>query len=276
MSKLKTPLRYPGGKSRAVKQILEHIPEDITSLCSPFFGGGSVELALANKGVYVHGYDKFAPLVWFWHALIEDNNLLAKEVKKLRDDYTVLDGGKEIEVTGCSKKLFSSMRQDLKSSDDSFSYEKAAKFYVINRTSFSGATFSGGWSKLASYKRFTQSSIDRIEDFKAKNFSVSREDFKDSIVNTSCDHYYLDPPYLLEKNNTLYGDSGDMHKDFDHEGLYDILSKKTGWTLSYNDCPRIREMYSGRKIYTPSWSYGMKQRSENTKKKNSSELIIVG
>ena len=65
----KTPLRYPGGKSRAVKHILPLIPEDITELCSPFLGGGSVELAVAERGTTVYAYDIFEPIVWLWNAL---------------------------------------------------------------------------------------------------------------------------------------------------------------------------------------------------------------
>ena len=36
------PLRYAGGKSLGVGHIVENIPSNITTLVSPFFGGGSV------------------------------------------------------------------------------------------------------------------------------------------------------------------------------------------------------------------------------------------
>ena len=61
----RSPLRYPGGKSRAVLMILPHIPQDTDKVCSPFFGGGSVELALMARGVSVSGSDIFSPLVDF-------------------------------------------------------------------------------------------------------------------------------------------------------------------------------------------------------------------
>jgi len=66
----KTPLRYPGGKSRAVKVILPLIPEDCGELCSPFLGGGSIEIAAAERGMKVHGYDLFNPLIWFWEKIL--------------------------------------------------------------------------------------------------------------------------------------------------------------------------------------------------------------
>lgn len=59
MDWIKSLLRYPGGKSRAVKIITQYIPKDIKVLCSPFFGGGSIELYLDSKGINVYGYDYF-------------------------------------------------------------------------------------------------------------------------------------------------------------------------------------------------------------------------
>ncbi len=74
---MKSPLRYPGGKTRAVKHILPLFPEDMEELCSPFVGGASIELALANKGVNVYAYDIFDPLVCFWQKLSQNSDFLA-------------------------------------------------------------------------------------------------------------------------------------------------------------------------------------------------------
>ena len=44
---LKTPLRYPGGKSRALKSLFNNFFPDLSSYKSfrePFLGGGSVSL----------------------------------------------------------------------------------------------------------------------------------------------------------------------------------------------------------------------------------------
>ena len=92
---MKTPLRYPGGKSRAVKHILPHIPEDIDRLCSPFFGGGSVELAVASRGTEVRGYDKMKQLVWFWSAwrVTQGNNMFFFHNWRRRDPPGALRGG---------------------------------------------------------------------------------------------------------------------------------------------------------------------------------------
>jgi len=265
---MKTPLRYPGGKSRAVKHILPHIPEDIDRLCSPFFGGGSVELAIASRGTEVRGYDKMKQLVWFWMALCENNERLADEVQNLREQYQIRNGDV---VTGCSKESFHQYREDLKTESFMFSYERAAKYYAINRASFSGATFSGGWSERASYARFTDSSVQRLRDFKAKNFRVDYADFQDAMEYHPNAFLYLDPPYMLEgSQNSLYGIDGNLHNSFDHERLHGLLTKRSGWVMSYNDCAEIRKMYEDYEIIEAEWSYGM------NKSKQSSEILIKG
>ena len=51
-------MRYAGGKSLAVGYIVYLLPIDTKKVISPFFGGGSVEIAIAKElGIDVIGYD---------------------------------------------------------------------------------------------------------------------------------------------------------------------------------------------------------------------------
>ena len=277
---MKTPLRYPGGKSRAVKHILPLIPEDCGELCSPFLGGGSVELALAEKGVVVHAYDGFKPLIWFWQALLKDSERLATLADMYRKTKTYDykkpgasdDEIQKIQAKGLPKKDFERFREEIRfalQQNHPFTFEAAAKMYAINRSSFSGATFAGGFSERASYARFTGVQIEYIRNFKVKNFTVKCADFKSSIKKHDC-YFYLDPPYFLESTrNKLYGDEGDMHEFFPHLALFSMLRERENWILSYNDCESIRSLYRDYRIYDAEWTYGM------NKSKKSSEIIIT-
>tara|TARA_Y100000592_G_scaffold92057_1_gene153204 strand:+ start:773 stop:1774 length:1002 start_codon:yes stop_codon:yes gene_type:complete len=258
---MKSPLRYPGGKTRAVKTIMEFIPEDCGELCSPFLGGGSVELALAEKGTKVYGYDLFEPLVWFWKALLEKPGELARIANSFRKNHHLFELN-DIKVKGLLKDDFDKIREELKQ-EDKYSVLNAAKFYAINRSSFSGATFSGGWSRRAAYARFTSSSIDRVREFKEPMITVECKDFKESIPLHPNAFLYLDPPYMLasEEQERLYGKAGDKHKGFDHKGLYDILKDRDNWLLSYSgDGKAILDMYKdfATEDVTDRWKYGMK------------------
>ena len=255
---MKTPLRYPGGKSRAIEHILPLIPEDITELCSPFLGGGSVELAVAERGTTVYAYDIFEPLVWLWNALLSDPEQLATCADSYRvhhpDFFTKKD---RKPIRGLLKEDFLRFREELHQADK-FSFENAAKVYAINRSSFSGATFSGGWSNQAACRRFTDSSIERVRKFREPNITVNCEDFKTSINKHPDAFLYCDPPYLLGADkDKLYGDKGNTHSGFDHKALYDILSQRSGWVLSYNNCQEIRDLYDNYEIREAEWAMSM-------------------
>ena len=271
---MKTPLRYPGGKSRAVTTLMDYIPDDCGELCSPFLGGGSFELALVARGIKVHGYDGFKPIVWFWNALLKDPDKLATlaDLTKTKRPRKYIYQGKEYKARGLLKKDFERFRDEIRFAlrkNHPFTFEAAAKVYAINRSSFSGATFAGGFSERASYARFTDSQIEAVRSFKIDNFTVKHADFKDSMKKHDC-YFYLDPPYFLSgARNKLYGDEGDMHEFFPHLALYCELRKRENWILSYNDCPEIRELYRDYKIHKASWTYGM------NKSKESSEIVIT-
>jgi DNA adenine methylase len=133
---------------------------------------------------------------------------------------------------------------------------------------------SGGFSLEASNKRFTQSSIDRIEALDFTNIEIYNEDFYDFIMNNASDAdaslLFLDPPYYLEnKSNKLYGNNGDLHHGFNHLALFDLLKTRTDWVLTYNNCEYIRDLYKDFKIIDVKWSYGMNST------KASAEVIIV-
>lgn len=252
---MRSLLRYPGGKSRAVKYILPFFPKNLERICSPFFGGGSIEFALASKGIVVSGYDLFAPLVCFWQEVKNNKKKLADQVQK---------------HFPLSKENFYAHQFWLQRSASMESSQPktniAASFYAVNRSSFSGSTLSGGMSP--GHPRFNQNSINRLKAFNMERVSVELADFSKSIKEHSSDFLYCDPPYLL-KNSKLYGDRGDKHFNFDHEKLNSLLTKRDGWILSYNDCPEIREMYKDYEILNPEWKYGM------SKKKDSNEILIV-
>lgn len=246
---VKSPLRYPGGKSRAVNRILRYIPRGLDTLASPFLGGGSVELACAANGVRVYGYDGFEPLVDFWQAALED----APNLARLVYEYHPLT---RTRFYALQKRYF----------DLTDRIERAAAFFTLNRSSYSGTTLSGGMSP--GHPRFNESAIERLANFRQDNLTVERADFKESLSKHRDHFLYLDPPYA--NGGKLYGKQGDMHEDFDHEGLADILRGRGRWVLSYNDCERVRDLYPDNPFITPEWTYGM------STKKESNEVLILG
>ncbi len=83
-----SPLRYAGGKSRAIGHIIEYLPKNIeNTIVSPFFGGGSFEFVASKKlGFKVLGYDIFDILVNYWNVQINEPEKLYQELKNLIPD----------------------------------------------------------------------------------------------------------------------------------------------------------------------------------------------
>lgn len=244
-----SPLRYPGGKSRAVSTIRKHLPDNLEAICSPFFGGGSVELSCAADGIAVYGSDAFAPVVDFWQEAIKQPVLLAEQVRR----YYPL-----------TKTKFYNLQKNYGTLQSAF--ERATVFYVLNRSSFSGTTLSGGMSP--NHPRFTQSAIDRLREFKANNVEVEQKDYMDAFEAHPDKFLYLDPPYA--NGGKLYGNRGDMHEGFNHGECAEMLRQRTDWLLSYNDCDVVRKLYKGYEFITPEWAYGMNGN------KTSNEVLIFG
>ena len=126
-------------------------------------------------------------------------------------------------------------------------------FFVLNKASFSGTTFSGGISLKP--PNFTKSNIKALRNFDTKNVEVKCMDFTKSIPKHRDDFLYCDPPYYIKDN--LYGVKGDTHKGFKHDLLAKVLKGRDRWILSYNNCPEVLELYSGYKMLYPKWSYAM-------------------
>lgn len=258
----RSPLRYPGGKTRACKKLnillKEHFDiSKFNSLVSPFFGGGSFEFYVQkNHQLNIIANDKFTPLYNFWMTCKLDKENLCKELTK--------------KIDLINKQEFTNLREKIM--NESNELNQSVMYFIINRCSFNGATLSGGFSMEASKKRFTKSSIDRIEELNLACFDIDNLDFEEFINNNQDKKklMFLDPPYYLEKASKLYGNNGDMHETFDHNKLYNCISKKKDWFMTYNNNDYIKDLYKDFKIIETSWCYSM------NKSKMSSEIVIIG
>jgi DNA adenine methylase len=256
-----SPLRYPGGKTRACKVIdniiLEYFNlDEFDNLISPFFGGGSFEFYFQNKYNYkLIVNDKFTPLYNFWRQIKINKSDLCEELRK---------------IDKITKEDFINYRKTILELNNNI-LEQAKQYFIINRCSFSGATLSGGFSEEASTKRYTSSSIDRIQKLDLSNIELYNLDFEEFISEKSNEKsiIFLDPPYYLNKHSKLYGNNGDMHENFNHKKLFDLIKTKKNWILTYNNCDYVKNMYKDYIILEVDWSYGM------NKSKTSSEIIII-
>ena len=274
-----SPIRYPGGKSLAVGYIVELLPTNIKRVISPFFGGGSVEIAISKYlGLEVIGYDIFEILMNYWKIQIENPKLLYEKLKELKP----------------TKETFNNVKAILKDHWEGkikLDPVTLATYFFFTWNLSYGPGFLSWTSEIYLNEKKYEKMIERVRDFSPGNLKVGTADFRDILKKYPNDFMYLDPPYYIgpdskvfkgiypQRNFPIY------HKNFPHEILRDMLKEhKGGFILSYNNCPTIREWYKDYKQFFPKWQYTMGQgetrigknrkSSKSSYIKDSSEIII--
>lgn len=261
---IKSPLRYPGGKSRAVNLISELLPE-FDEFREPFVGGGSIFIyakqRFPNKKFWVN--DLYFELYKFWEMSQKDVDALIDKIYEWRNQFPI---GKEL-------------HQFLNKNIDTFNdLERAAAFFIYNRITFSGTSLSGGFSQGAFSGRFTESSIQRLNDFAQVingTTKITNLDYKD-VVNKEGENVFifLDPPYYSATKSALYGKNGHLHKAFDHEEFAETMKNcNHKWLITYDDCEYIRELFDFANIIPWNLTYGMRNITETSDQKGK-ELFI--
>jgi len=283
-----SPLRYGGGKSLAVGNIIENIPPEITRVVSPFIGGGSVEIALSKEiGFEVIAYDIFELLVNFWQVQICSPDDLYKQLINLETSTSKYE-----EIKNKLKEIWNK-KDGLLPND--YSKIDLATYYYYNHNLSYGPGFLGWMSKIYTDRKRYIDMLKKVKNCQVTTLQVFNEDFESSIPKHKTDFLYLDPPYYLEGDSKMFRGIYPMrnfpihHNGFRHEKLAELLKHhKGGFLLSYNDCTWIRETYKNFLIKEISWQYTMgqgetrigKNRMErdfdNNNIKTSHELLIIG
>ena len=92
---IKSPLRYPGGKNRAVDFISQYIPSDFNEFREPFVGGGSVFIhtkqQYPDKQFWIN--DLYGLLHTFWREMQHNAEAVINQVEAWRGSF---ENGKEL------------------------------------------------------------------------------------------------------------------------------------------------------------------------------------
>ena len=240
MKSLKTPLRYPGGKSRACEKICEYMPDirNYDEFREPFLGGGSVAFHITKKypTVKIWVNDLYEPLVNFWQQLQMFGREMRDELIQLK--YRHVD-------TTSAKNLFLDAKEYLERPlEDSENFHRAVSFYIVNKCSFSGLTESSSFSPQASDSNFSLSGINKLPFYSEiiKKWRITNYSYDYLLGAEGNAFVYLDPPYDIKDN--LYGRKGSMHKGFDHDRFAaDCSACSLDQLISYNSDQLVKDRF---------------------------------
>ena len=276
MKALKTPLRYPGGKSKAIKTLSPWFPKTISEYREPFIGGGSIaiEVTKSNPDIPVWINDLYVPLYNFWVQLRDRGEELSERVRE--EKQRTLDEGDKDKVTASAKELFNKYKEEIDTYDD---FEKAVAFFIMNKCSFSGLTENSTFSQSASNSNFSLVGADKLAQFSKliKNWKITNIDYSEVMkASGSSDTFvFLDPPYDIK--DFLYGKNREMHKSFDHnrfaDDVYNCVHK---FMITYNVNDRLKELYKNYNLKEWKLRYSMAHRGDKGTDENiKTELLVT-
>lgn len=253
MNKAKPIIRRPGGKTRLLKSILPHIPEhDI--YCEPFFGGGAVLFTKERARQEVIN-DMDGNLVALYRnvqfhlpALIEELDWLFASRDNLHD-FIAQPGLTDL--------------------------QRAARFLLVNRTSFGANMHSFGVSKSKGggigfrHKKVADllaTAQERLEGVIVENIPYER-----CLKNydTPETFFFLDPPYLNAQVDAYKGWTEEQMRGFRRE----VEKLQGSWMVTVDDSPLNRKLFAGCKVEAVETQNGICNRRTNNQKFG--ELIIT-
>ncbi len=253
--KVKTCLRYPGGKFYAANKINSFLNVPHDEFREPFAGGLSIFLFKdpMSKLNWINDIDK--ELINFY-KIIQDSDTRAKLYRLLDKEFV-------------NKNRYKEVKEMLPATD----VERAFKFFYLNRTSFSGIMKNPRWGYALGSSTPPRKWIKIIEPvaMKLKGVKITHLDFSKVILAKPKYKQvllYLDPPYYSAAKFLYTHD----FKETDHIRLAKLLKKtKFKFVLSYDDCKEVRNLYRWANIYKINFTYFISEARRQKKK----ELIIT-
>ena len=248
-----SPLRYPGGKASLVPYISGVIEENLLGGCTfyePYAGGASVSLELLRLGFISDAVlIEKDPLVFaFWWCVFNAADELCAAIQVCP---VTMDTWKELQPARSVADPFNS---------DYSLLQLGIAGLFFNRTNFSGIMGAGpigGALQKSIYKidcRFNPIKLVRQIRTAARYADRIKLNFGDAltylrknteVISAGFSFVYIDPPYYTQ-GGKLYRYS---YKDHEHVELASFIREQGyPWLLSYDDHPRIRELYQSNQV----------------------------
>lgn len=302
--------RYPGGKNKLSDTICQRIMSiartapDNWEYREPFFGGGSIGLALMkqDKLKKVWFNDKDVGIACLWNSVYDFPDDLKKMVRVFKPSVKAFDDISELLRTkpphfDIDPNNYHGTGGDYHRHIDDYNRSVVQYgFYklAIHQISYSGLGLKsggplGGRSQESAYKidcrwspNYICKKIDQtfrmLYPLEFHDGSVcSSYDFSPLIRDDKCPAViYLDPPYY-DKGSDLYYHA---FTEQDHERLAkELKATRHKWVLSYDDCPKIRKLYDWANVEVLNVNYSITSKKVKDASKRQSrwknELLIT-
>ena len=237
-------LKWVGGKTQIINDIIAKIPKEINNYHELFLGGGSVLLAILslqkqNKITIknkIYAYDINNDLINVYKHIQSNKDELYTFINLYINEYDSIKGTEinrkptTIEEAKTSKESYYYWIRNKYNHINKNTVECSALFMFINKTCFRGMYREGpnGYNvPYGHYKKtptiISKTDLDYIGDL-IKDVKFKHSSFVESIKNIKKgDFVYLDPPYAPETANSFVGYVADGFNLETHKLLFNEI-----------------------------------------------------
>lgn len=241
---MKPLIKWVGGKTQILDQVLSHFPRVVQNYYEPFAGGGSVFLGLLSSEIQVRGRlyvsDINPVLINFYTVVQNQPEHLIVCLQVLVRDYE--SAGDREEFYYQMRTMFNTLPKD--------GPESAALFLFLNKTGFRGVYREGpnGYNvPFGHYKKtdFLDEAAIREVSRAIQNVVFTCEGFEAALARASNadDFVYVDPPYVPETSTSFVGYVAGGFGE--HGKLFDTLrGLPCSFLMSNSDVPLVRQAFT--------------------------------
>lgn len=301
MSMTKPVLKWVGGKTQILDEVLSLFPTEIKNYHEPFLGGGSVlfgVLSCVKSGKIkisgnIYASDLNTNLISLYKNIQSFPSELITEVKKLIEEFSVIQGTEVNRKASNIQEALTSKESYyfwIRSTFNALSKEErstptaSAMLMFMNKTCFRGIYREGPKGFNVPYGNYKNPSIfdeDHIREVSQliKDVVFTNRSFTDSLKGVENEDFvYLDPPYAPESDTSFVSYTSDGFNIDNHKSLFshcDTLNKKDIKILMSNaDVKLVRDAFPSPKYKTKVISC---RRAINSKKPESktNEVLIT-
>jgi DNA adenine methylase len=269
-------LKWVGGKTQILTEILNKFPLKINNYHEIFLGGGSVLLGILSlikeniiispKNVYA--YDLNKSLIYLYKNIQNKCNDFIKEIKTLTDEYNKIIGNvinrkptNNDEGKTSQESYYYWIRNKYNDMDDNdkITILGSAYFLFLNKTCFRGLYRTGPNGFNVPYGHYKSPSIYDEECLKniselIKDVKFIHASFETSLLNINKnDMVYCDPPYVPINATSFVNYNSDGFEGVLHEKLFTMLhelkKQKIKWMMSNSDTELVLDSFSDDKKY---------------------------
>jgi DNA adenine methylase len=260
-------LKWVGGKTQILDDVLAFFPGEMRNYHEPFLGGGSVLLGLLSRvktGAIkvtgtVYASDLNSNLIGLYKNIQTHPDALIAEVKKLVDDFSKITGAEVNrkastiqEASTSPESYYFWIRSTFNSlnKDDRATPRASAMLLFMNKTCFRGMYREGPNGFNVPFGNYNKPTILEEEHIRSVSELIKDVVFTVSSYSNSLqmvvvgDFVYLDPPYASESKTSFVSYTSDGFNLDKHRDLFKMCNEmRVRFLMSNANVKLVRDAF---------------------------------